>query len=114
MPHATAKRCLFWCSFAGFIGYFFTAKSAILDWPLIAVSICVMMFEAGYLIVLIDKRWRLLKPAIFGLGAGVLCIASLMVTGASTISIFLLCMTALFSVFLWLSLKKLGVTDEAK
>jgi hypothetical protein len=104
MPKATAKRLLFWCPFAGFIGYYFSATDAMID-SLIVLSVCVMMFEASYLVFLSDKRTRRLKPTILGVGTSTLCILSMIMTGTSAISLTLFSVTALSSLWLWLSLK---------
>jgi len=107
MSKAAIKRCLFWCPFAGFIGYFFSAEAAMPNWPLIMLSVCVMMFEAGYVVLLIDQRSRRSRLTILGVVAGGACIATLIATGVSVVSLLLFSATALLLLPLWLSVKKL-------
>jgi hypothetical protein len=115
MRKTTAKRFLLWWPLAGFIGYFFSAGYVTVDWWLVTLSVCVMMLVATCIIILsLEKSPRRFKPAIFGLAAGVLCIASLIATGVSGFSIALFGGTVLCSVWLWLSLKEPEVSTFMK
>lgn len=100
----TVKRLLLWSPIMGFVGYFFSAKTATIDWQLVALSICAMMSEAAGVVLIIDRRTRRFIPTVVAVIAGLCSVASLMVTGSSFCTYALIVLTLIFlswtSVFL--------------